>query len=38
VIEVGIVVDLDDEDAILGFLEVDAIKAVANAARRLHRN
>ena len=36
-VEIGIVVDLDDEDAVLGFLEVDAVEAVADAARRLDR-
>ena len=36
-VEVGVVVDLDDEDAVLGLLEVDAVEAVADAARRTHR-
>src|SRR3954447_12447742 len=36
-VEVGIVVDLDDEDAVIGFLEVDAVEAVADAAGGTHR-
>src|SRR5690606_2780730 len=33
VFEVGVVVDLDDEDAVIGLLEIDAVEAVADAAR-----
>src|SRR5690606_12943448 len=36
VLEVGIVVDLDDVDAVRRLLQVDAIQSVADAARRAH--
>src|ERR1700693_2066481 len=38
VFEVRIVVDLHDDDAMAGLLEVDAIKAVADRPRRAHRD
>jgi hypothetical protein len=30
--EIGVVVDLDDEDAVIGFLEIDAVEPVADRA------
>ena len=36
-VEVGVVVDLDDEDAVIGLLEVDAVEPVADAAGGAHR-
>ena len=36
--EVGIVVDLHDDDAVVGLLEVDAVEAVADRPRRADRD
>ena len=38
VLEVGIVVDLHDDDAMVGLLEVDAVEAVADRPRRADRD
>src|SRR5262245_8460334 len=38
VLEVGVVVDLHDDEAALGLLDVDPVEAVADRARRPHRN
>src|SRR5579862_1201547 len=38
VLEVGIVVDLHDDDAVFGLLEVDAVKSLADRARGAHRD
>src|SRR5258706_11679347 len=38
VLEIGVVVDLHHHDAAVGLLEVDAIEAVADRARRAHRD
>src|SRR5580704_15067939 len=36
--EVGVVVDFHDHDAVVGLLEVDAVKTIADRARRAHRD
>ena len=38
VLEVGVVVDLHDDEAVVGLLDVDAVEAVADRARRAHRD
>src|SRR5580704_5447120 len=38
VFEVGVVVDFHDHDAVVGLLEVDAVKTIADRARRAHRD
>ena len=38
VLEVRVVVDLHDDDAVVGLLDVDAVEAVADRPRRAHRD
>src|SRR3954452_3267663 len=38
VLEVGVVVDLHDDEAVVGLLDVDAVEAVPDRARRAHRD
>src|SRR5580704_1091501 len=38
VFEVGVVVDFHDDNAVVGLLEVDAVKTVADRPRRAHRD
>src|SRR6266571_7602448 len=38
VLEIGIVVDLHDDEAAVGLLDVDAVEAVADRPRRAHRD